>query len=655
ERYLQQAEEVLRTYSDEIWGVFTGDEITHYQTYGLIKAVSEQSSLHPYAQAIDRDVRDRFGLGQYGVPRSVEDQEPYRWMAVEKWIDDQVCLLTKDLRKVVDRVAPQMLLVSDDPEAGFHGHDYARRGKWCDIVTHQTYPSRSPMRQEVGFITKMLFDLSGKSVWPCVHAENYGASYSPEETAEVYSQVFRCGGDGIHYYPDDVQGTRRNILDTHYCRIGAPDRWATMQAIFERVRDLPRLKLPRKTRTAIFIEPSTYQATLPTKRGQHLEYEMCFSFLGPNARSWFQFVHAGQVARNEVKLSQHRTVFLPMAKFFDPEMAQSLIEFCKKGGTVICGDPEVFRYSTQQAYQPVPALNELGWKCSDKTSPVDCIRILRNDLWRNIPNGTTISFPNPLQAFVIEPRDSFETLAHFDTGTPAIVCRKLGKGNWVQFAFQPFTYECLCNETMRTLFRSILERQGEKTGLDIWRFTFPVAESPKPPKGQCLTGNACVWEMNVPRNVGGSGIPITVRWTTPPQGVNEKTVSSDACRLFDRRKALTAQNDRQISSALENWTYIWETQNSFNVELELNATHTLDRLQVWFSGALPKADVLIHTKGDVWSRLGAFDAMDVGEDVAMITVSLENAEADCVRIVFAPSSDSNRFSLCELEVWAPSK
>lgn len=262
EKYLQETEQLLKDYGSEIWGVFAGDEIVLKQRNAFFAIHECDLEKHPYIKDIDADIRNRFGLGKYGMPTSRDDHDPYKWMAMSLWLDEQVCLLLADLREIIDRVAPHVVLVGDDPVSGFRTFDFAHRGKYCDIVSYQVSPQRNPMRQEFAFFTKYMVDLSGKSVYPCAHIENYIVSLDAEETLEILSQVFRVGGRGFHYYPSDVKGVRRKSQDTGYCRIGDPGRWAAFEYVLRTIRDLPLVQLPEQTKTMILVEPSTL-STVP--------------------------------------------------------------------------------------------------------------------------------------------------------------------------------------------------------------------------------------------------------------------------------------------------------------------------------------------------------------------------------------------------------
>ncbi|HNT37164.1 MAG TPA: tetrahydrofolate dehydrogenase/cyclohydrolase catalytic domain-containing protein, partial [bacterium] len=122
QKYLEETEELLKQYGNDIWGVFAGDEMVLKQRKAIFAILESGVEKHPYIKDIEADIRQRFGLGTYGIPSGQDDPEPYKWLAMSLWLDEQVCLLVADLRKIIDRVAPHVVLVGDDPAS----HAYVR-------------------------------------------------------------------------------------------------------------------------------------------------------------------------------------------------------------------------------------------------------------------------------------------------------------------------------------------------------------------------------------------------------------------------------------------------------------------------------------------------------------------------------------------------
>lgn len=646
--YLEQTEAFLKENGDKIWGVYAGDEVILKQRKALFAIFNGQQSQHPYIEEIDEDVKQRYGLGKYGLPRGKSDEEPYKWIAMNRWLDDEWCSLLKDLREVVDRVAPEVILVSDDPVAGFKGYDFSLRGKYCDILTHQICPARNPLRQEFAFFTKLLVDMSGKTVFPCAHIENYVISMSPAETVETLSQIFRVGGTGLHYYPADVKGVRRRSQDTGYCRIGAPARWAAAADILRTAQEMPAVKTPESTGTMILMERSSYDALPITKVSNHAEYSACFDFLGSHIGSWFKFVHGGQLERDEVHMSDYKIVYLPMGKFFQTELADRMMEYVKGGGTVVCGDPEVFTYAADKDYLPPEAASVLGWSVQEKTSLHKKLIVQQNAFSSCMPTGSEFEIHDGVSAWETDLDPEWETLIAFEDGSPAIARREFGDGQWIQFTFQPFTPRLLKSEQLQALFKSIQENVNEPTDMDIWRFQFPIPDNlPEPPSGRCLTGNAVFWQQNEPVSVGGNGIEGKTVWTVSPNGVDQQEVPFTENKLCDRRQAVQAPNTRSYEVSRQRWAYQWNAGEPFELQVLFAEKQDVKNVSLWYSGTLPECEIKPIGDAQECSIPVASDA--AGEDVLKLEVPCEWDKVEGVTIQF--SARTEPMTLCEIEVW----
>jgi len=651
EAYLRDAERTLRECGDRIWGVYTADELLLKQRKAILSLFEHKPDDHPYLGDVDAAVREQFGLRKYGLPVNSEDPEPYRWLAMNRWLDAEACLLMKDLREIVDRVAPHVKIVSDDPVSGFHPYDFALRGTYCDVLTHQIYPNLRQDRQEFTFFSKLLADLSGKSVWPCAHLENYGVSYSAEEVVEVLSQVFRGGGEGLHYYPLDVRGNRRGTWDTRYCRIGAPDRWNALYATLERIEELPRLKEPQGSRAAILIEPSSHFALLPPDVSEHFEYAACAHLVGPHARSWYRFVHGGQLKRDEVNLSDFRIVYLPMAKFFESDAALEVIQFVRNGGTLICSDPEVFTYAADRDYEPPEEGRELGWVAVDSAEQKE-FRIIDNALFRAFRVGDVIRLSPPVKAVKAVLGDGWGVAAEFPDGSPAIAVKRVGEGDWVQFAFQPFQASALSNPGLIKMFRSFQETAGEPVDVDMWRFRFPIPEPlDDETLGACLTGNAIRWRQNVPQPVGGDGVDGIISWSVPPEGVVPGNVSLSSSRLCDRHQAVHAKNVRDLAKARRAWAYTWPAPEALDLEIALAEERELREVRLWFSGALPPLEIATFDGAGTRSAQAAHAGRGAGDDVLLASIPLDGAKAQSIQVRFSARPPGESLILAEMEVW----
>jgi hypothetical protein len=106
--------------------------------------------------------------------------------------------------------------------------------EFFDIFTQQFLPCSNPTRCPLGLYVKLIADLTGKEVWPCVHVENYAYSTTPDEVRELYSQVWRNGGSGFHLYLPDTANARKKKGDTRLTEFGSPPRYRAILEIIDR-------------------------------------------------------------------------------------------------------------------------------------------------------------------------------------------------------------------------------------------------------------------------------------------------------------------------------------------------------------------------------------------------------------------------------------
>lgn len=85
---------------------------------------------------------------------------------------------------------------------------------------------------------------------------------------------------------------------------------------------------------------------------------------------------------------------------------------------------------------------------------------------------------------------------------------------------------------------------------------------------------------------------------------------------------------------------------------DLKRAHPLDRLRVFYSGALPAVEVSGSRDGETWEALASVPGESAGEDVRDVTVPLTGRHR-YVRLDFAAGRAGERLELCEVEIWAP--
>ncbi len=343
EVYLENLADTIAMSRPRIWGIYTYDELNDYATMQGVRFFSEQKDSYPFILEADAEVKETFGYGKYGFPESPTDENPFRWIAYHKWVNSKLLDWQKVVYETVRKLAPEIKVISMDPVAGHKPYDLDRIGPYVDIVTHQLYPSSNPNRQEFGFVTKFVADLTGKPVWPCAHVENYAYATTAEETRELMSQVMRNGGKGFHLYIPDVRGGSVTSGDTKLTKYGSPERYRAITEILKTTRSMNEVAMPTAD-CAIMYSEDHYQS-FP---GKHYvfpnEPEFAYTLLGPVAGTWFDFISDNMVADGK-DLSKYKAIFVPAAKYERRSVVEKLLKYLENGGQLILGSPDCFTYA----------------------------------------------------------------------------------------------------------------------------------------------------------------------------------------------------------------------------------------------------------------------------------------------------------------------
>ena len=458
EAYFQTLRDSIQKGRKYIWGIYTYDELHDKAVEQGPDFFSQMKDTYPLMNEIDQRVKKEFGFGKYGIPESPTDPNPFRWIAYRKFVNRELLEWQKEVCDYIKANAPEIKVISMDPVAGHNPFELDAIAPYVDLVTHQTYPSHNPNRQEFGFVTKWAVDLTGKPVWPCTHVENYAYASTAEETRELMSQVMRNGGKGFHLYIPDVRGGRASSGNTFLTKYGSPERFRAITEILSTASTMNEVAIPQDPDCAIFYSEDHYQSFSPNEYYLHNEPEYAYTFLGPVARTWFKFVNDNMVAKG-ADLSKFKAIFVPAAKYERRSVVEKLVKYVQNGGTLVLGDRDCFSFAPDGS-----SLNDLRTKLQ---GPV------------------------------------------------------LGRGKVIHFGDNPFTEKAIADPARKAYFVKLAKNLGLKTGRDIWRFKFPPFKTVyRPdPEGVCLTGNFIKWQEERPVEVKNVSIPGTYTYSLPPDGV----------------------------------------------------------------------------------------------------------------------------------------
>jgi hypothetical protein len=656
EVYYHDLRDGLAKWHKYIWGIYTGDEIDNWVTHQAVGLYADHKSDYPYILKVNEQVKTEYGDGKYGMPESYKDENPYRWIAFRKWLAVNLTDWQKNVYDITKNFDPEIRVISMDPPGSHRPVSLDRQAKYFDIATHQLYPPTDPNRQQFGFITKLVSDLTGKPTWTCVHVEHYAFSTTLDEVRELMSEVIRSGGKGFHFWLKDEIGNNSESGFMMATKFGFPARWQAICEINRLNSSMNEVAIPNDPDLAVLYSEDHY-SSFSESYGMPNEPEWAYTFFGPNARTWFKFVNDNTIEDKNVDLSAFKAVVVPAAKYEREGVVNSLFDYANAGGTLVIGDPQAFSTDTHGeslsdvrtkivGFPIVPGKDQDTMKFA-----ADC----------PLPSLRNRSLAVAGKVFVLKADDGTQVLASFADGSPAVIRRPVGKGSVIVFAANPFTQSGIGDESWKEFFTAFSRDLGLKTGRDIWRFEFPAykAVDTSKPDGVCLTGNYMRWWMDVPGYKQNAAIKGTYSYSVAPDSIgdgNGTSIPFASGKLTDRKSAYTTPKTKLDP---KNFVAEWKTEKPVDVTFDLQSVRDVTRVNLWYSGQLPETKIFVSADGKSWKRLGGYekqpyvkpDGVNAHEDVLDVSANLGHAKARFVRLSLGSRDAGNPMMLVECEIW----
>jgi len=644
--YMAQQVHEISSYADLLWGISCGDE--HIEKNEKIGLEHFKTKKDNYILTANDEIKQKFGFGEFGIPLSEEDVNPFRWIAYRKWLVNKLLDLQKTVYTNIKKHYPQLHVVSYDGMGTHIAQDLSRYKESCDILTHQLYPL--PHRINFGFTTKLLKDISQvEEFWPCLHVEHYAGSFSPEEVLTLISDSFRSGATGFHIFPIDTIGVRSGFKHLIEESIGAPERWKLIQNLFNEITVMKKLKYP-KADFAVFYSSDSYMAQRDINKTD--EIEAAYSFLGPLSGGWFSFINDYQIERG-MDLSAFKAIVIPYAKYQRETVIKKFKQYVENGGILVCGDPEVFSFDTAGKDMTSYRNDIFGVKALTRSDS----KIIQQE-----NNRLTLV----RTGYAPDITDGIKVLARYvDDGTkaqgnPAIIEKKINSGRSIFFGSNPFSTIAISDAVWKNYFKTMLREFGLKTDNDIWRFQFPkrLIEKIPLPDGKCLTGNAIAWRMNEAVTSFNLELPGSYTYSVYPDQTPDNVQGSLGFKngkLTDRWKAPKAGNVDCGKGKLTDWIVAYKKPDAFSVIFDFSKKYDIDRIQIWYQGQLPEMTVETSSDGKTW-KLSALKTIKEKqtEDTDVLDKILKTSygEAQFVKMNFGSRDKDRILTLAEIEVWA---
>ncbi len=624
---------------------FAGDESWERLHRALLLALDRKED-YPELAAADREIREKYGFGKYGLPHSSTDENPFRWIATYRWEIDQMMSVAHEIRAMIREHAPQMRLVSWDSMTGHRPYGIDRWGEVFDIATAQIYPAFGRNRDHIGFTTQFYADLSNvDEIWPVPHFEHFPNNFSAEETTLILSAMLRGGATGMHLWTGDHinEGVRRrgtSIVD----RIGAPERWNVVRSLIDRLREPFRVRRPEAD-TAIFYSNPSFQATgAPPTFHQYNHCEWIYTVLGPQLGGAIRLIDEAKAARDPEGLKRYRIIYLPYIPIADDAEYQALEAYVRNGGTLVVCDPRAFRHRSNGTERTAAPLQPDVEPREER---------VHAPIWQ-MHGAEKVRTLRPLGSFHRFRNADGQVLLRDAAGAPLAVEQPLEKGKVIFMAQNPAVQSLIKDSGWLEFFRSLQLSAGAKLGHPVWRFKLPEPPplQPQRPSGVCLTGNYFEWSYSKPKPVANSPVggsyridgPVNLHGREP----KEQEIPFATGRLMDRIRGANAPNEARRSE----FTLLCQSREPWTLRLRHHRPVIAKQARLIFGGELPPGHCEVSTDGQEWREAGAWEGRsEAVDDVGLVEVALEAGEpARYLRFHFNASAKRS-LELAEVEVW----
>ena len=629
------------------WGLWAGDEV--FESSGI--KVVPRDKRDDAINAIDREVREKFGFGKYGMPDSEDDTDPFKRIAFRRWVNAKLTETFKKTYALVKKINPKLLMLGPDPCGAVPPVDLEAMTPYFDLVSNQSWYSPSSFTQQLatGADTKAMVDLSECPVWALVQ---HAAANDPEALREQYSQAFRNGGEGLI-----ILGVGWYDRELEHPQYTNPPQWRALLEIADTVTKMNKVTLP-KPDTAILYASDTFLTLDNVKMAgaEHPQTYAAYAALGPCVGSWFSFVSDRQIDRGTRNLSDYKLLYIPFATYVRGAVLDKIEEYIKGGGIVVCADPTAFTWDINGEDLSSKWAGITGVKKGKAREGTTSARTVSSGFLRG---KAEIRLVLPAPGVVLSPTDeSVQPLAVFADGAPAATIRAYGKGRVMLFAANPF--DSVDKRTpIIELMKNIQLAAGARIGLDIWRFKLPpfktvyVADTEK---HSCLTNNNLVLDVKDVKMVHNLSTNGTYTYDRFPTGIADAASSGEIPfgkgHLTNRRQAYEARHvgGSRNPPELEKWIVSWTDKGAVALTIDLKKPYALNRLTLFYSGILPELRIQGGTDGKTWSPLATHPVQPAGHDVLDATIALKGRYRH-IRVNFAARTDNAPMELAEMEVW----
>jgi len=630
------------------WGLWIGDEVFENSATKVVPPEKRDAVI----KALDEEVKEQFGFGKFGMPESEDDPNVFSHIAYRRWANSQLTKRFKKLWEQTKRINPKLKILGPNPCGCVPAADIEAMSHYVDYMSSQAWysPGSFIWQLAVGADTKAMADLSECPVWTMV--QNYSAD-EPEDIREIYSQVFRNGGQSFILLT--VEWWDRELDLTQYVN---PDKWKAMLEVLDVCStELNLLKYPEPD-TAMLYASDTYLTKRHKKMALHDYPQMyaAYGHLGPCAGTWFSFVSDRQIDRGTRKLGDYKALYIPYAAYQRASVLDKVEQFVRQGGVVVITDPKAFTWNIN-GESLLPRMEKLtGVRRGAPRKGTRDAATVENPIIP-FPKRIAIQFPETGNSIELLD-DATKVILQFADGAPAAVARKAGKGIIIYFAADLFNTNSK-NDGAVAFVEAVQTLAGAKLKQDIWRFKLPPFKTDfsDPDDGlRCLTMNNLKLDKHkvvMTRNIATNG---DYTYSHPPTGfadvANKGRNAFGKGHLTNRKAAYDGRSrgNNRSPAAPEKWIVSWKDSEPTSISFDLKKVYTLAKLKLFYSGILPDVNVETSIDGVAWVPGARQRGHGPTQDVIDIDLPL-TGKARYVRLNLGERPMGNVMELAEAEIW----
>lgn len=648
----------LKNHGSQILAVSPGDEVYKMLRRRTVRLYEYHCKTggYPFIEKVDREIREKFGYGRYGIPDSNDTSVAtrLRWIALKRWVNDFVNRYELKFVKDIRRINPRVTIFSSDLAGDMVSTDLTRwRDNRFDIHQLQVSQHLRPNALNGVVNLKIVHDLARpRNLWVCTHLEDSHVSYTTREMQDLYTLFFRHGMTGMHTWT--VGGLRLWMND---CRFSRPEAWRYFVRTTNLIGQGLRVKLPETPSVAIFLSELS-QMSIPADYDWVGYVEPAFAVIGMDLKAETVFISEMGIERRVFNPSQYRLIVVPFMPFVSTGSAEALLRAAEQGTTLFVTDPEAFSFLTDGS---VPTkLRKRFWggitvhrtaeqMTEAKTLPVDFMEFLP-ELKLRVPEPTFLNLLG--QTFYFVPDDRTQVLMRYSDGSAAMVSRPLGRGRIIIAGFNvysltsnhPVSWESVPHAN-REFFRTLLNRHQAVYACETQQVRLPDPETEGALDRLCITENFVRFSRTLPKT--DYNLRVGLRYKFQPFPDMKKDVAEMG--WIAAGKGLLTDRLEVLRDIKRQTTVAWSLPGPAEVLIDLNGERRIAIASIFVAQQEPDVTLFGSRDGENYFPLQKHH----GTNGRPVVVS---------RIDFAEVPDTWRFlklrieaekplELVEMEIW----